>query len=694
MIVVFISLILGIIFFVGYKKFKNEEAKKFFRYALWSLVILFILEFTLFNFRFYQSFFYKEIAITDYTLGDGIAKNSDGTLSVINEENNYIEIRNINQHLDNLYLNIDLSRKHSKAMEVWFGYTDGANRHYSYTKERKIEASQNNIGEILRLHLSGKTRRFRIYVRTLTETDTFTIRNISFNRPVSIKIMPLRLLSFLALAIFIYIFRPKSFIYKMQLFDSKAKKYIILTVLFELCFMLVISRFNNFFIKENFSSLQRYQYQLLAESFTKGKTHLDIEPSEVLVNMSNPYDKNARTYTFEDIDDDYIWDAAYFKGHYYVYFGVAPVFMFYLPAYAITGHHIKTSTCIIICMLATVIGLFLLLYELCRKWFRKISLGNFMAISLLFINACGLMSIMGRPDHYSLPILMGIMFSVYGLYAWIRAIEKNLDTKYLCIGSFCMATVAACRPQLLLTSFFAIPIFWDAIFKERKLFSKDSIKKTFAWVMPFVVIAILLMAYNYVRFGSPVDFGANYNLTTNDMTRRGFVLDRIPLGIYYYLFRPGNFILQFPFIARDEVATGYIGTTIFEDMGAGFVFANLLTILGLGIFMFKKEFSDKLPYKLGCCAVIFSIIIIIADTQMAGILPRYICDFGYLLYFATAIVVFNKLNKEKDNCLLNKIIFVALIIGFAYNILLILSDTNVCNSEIFFFLRRLVEFWK
>lgn len=694
MIVFLMCLILGIVFIIGIKKCKNEEGKKFFKFAFYSLIILTILEFTVFNFRFYQSMFYKEIAISEYTLGDGIAKNSDGTLSVINEENNYIEIKNINQHLNNLYLNVDLTRKHSKAMEVWFGYTDGANRHYSYTEERKIDASQSNIGEILRLHLSGKTRRFRIYLRTLTESDTFTIKNLSFNKPVSIKIMPLRVLSLLALAVFIYIFRPKSFIYKIKLFDNKAKKYIILTVLFEICFMMVISRFNNFFIKENFTSLQRFQYQLLAEAFTKGKTHLDIEPSEVLINMSNPYDKNARTYTFQDIDDDFIWDAAYFKGHYYVYFGVAPVFMFYLPAYVMTGHHIKTSTCIIACMLATILGLFLLLYELCRRWFKKISLGSFMAISLLFINACGLLSIMGRPDHYSLPILMGIMFSVYGLFAWLKAIEKDFDAKYLCIGSFCMATVAACRPQLLLTSFFAIPLFWDAIFKERKLFSKDSIKKTIAFVMPFMIIAVLLMAYNYVRFGSPVDFGANYNLTTNDMTRRGFVLDRIPLGIYYYLFNPINLSLKFPFVMRDVVTTSYIGTTIYEDMGAGFIFANILTVLGLLIFMFKKDFSDKLPYKLGCCAVIFSIIIIIADTQMAGILPRYICDFGYLMYFATAIVLFNMLNKDKNINLLNKIIFGALIIGFAYNILLILSDSNVCNSEIFFFLRRMIEFWK
>lgn len=36
------------------------------------------------------------------------------------------------------------------------------------------------------------------------------------------------------------------------------------------------------------------------------------------------------------------------------------------------------------------------------------------------------------------------------------------------------------------------------------------------------------MWYNAARFGSPFDFGANYNLTSNDMTRRGFAVGASP----------------------------------------------------------------------------------------------------------------------------------------------------------------------
>ncbi|MCO7109522.1 hypothetical protein NIA69_10595 [Gemmiger formicilis] len=44
------------------------------------------------------------------------------------------------------------------------------------------------------------------------------------------------------------------------------------------------------------------------------------------------------------------------------------------------------------------------------------------------------------------------------------------------------------------------------------------------------------MWYNAARFGSPFDFGANYNLTGNDMTQRGFNAVRIGPAVFTSLF--------------------------------------------------------------------------------------------------------------------------------------------------------------
>ena len=71
----------------------------------------------------------------------------------------------------------------------------------------------------------------------------------------------------------------------------------------------------------------------------------------------------------------------------------------------------------------------------------------------------------------------------------------------------------------------SIPIFYDKI-------KEDGLKNIFIYIVPFIMVGIVLMFYNYIRFGSFLDFGANYNLTTNDMTKRGFKIDRTFLGLF------------------------------------------------------------------------------------------------------------------------------------------------------------------
>lgn len=697
----FISLVLLLIlimFGIGYKK--SKDYKSFFKFGFISLGILIVLEFTLFNFRFYESLLFKEVNTNpeEYVLGPGIEKQADGSLKVVDEKN-YVEVKGFWNHLSNIYLNLEIasSEADSKTIYVAVGYTDGANRINGYAQERVFNANKNNTGDTLRYHLWGKSSRVRLYINTPDEEDTFIIKEISFNKTVPFTISLIRPILLLSLLLVIYTFRPKSEIYKTDLFTDKSKKKIKLAVILQLLFMLGISQLNTYFAQEQFGKddlKQRTQYQLLTEAFTHGHAYLDEEPSDILKNLKNPYDKRVREAAFEDTDEDYIWDVAFYKNKYYVYFGVAPVILYYLPFYALTGHHIKTVTCVSITMIAGVIGVFLLLYHLCKKYYPKVSLGVYLSFTLLFVNACGILYIMGRPDHYSLPILMAMTFSIYGLYWWLKAKENNLNSKYLFLGSLCMASVAACRPQLLLTSFFAIPLFWEDV-KKRELLSFKSIKKSMAFMTPYVVIALLLMWYNCIRFGSPMDFGANYNLTTNDMTRRGFVIGRIPLGLYYYLLVPFQFVLKFPFACRFGVSTNYMGTTIYESMTGGFIFVNLLTIFGILIFKYKNLLENKTLYKLGKWAIIASLIIIIADTEMAGILPRYICDFGFLIYFATAIVLFHLFSKLDENKkkFLTKILFICLIFGLVFNFLLVLNDDAFMKSNLFFYFRRLFEFW-
>ena len=193
-----------------------------------------------------------------------------------------------------------------------------------------------------------------------------------------------------------------------------------------------------------------------------------------------------------------------------------------------------------------------------------------------------------------------------------------------------MALVAACRPQMLVGSFLILPFFWQYV---KESFSRSGERKAlfiriFWTALPYVIVAGLLMYYNWARFGSPFDFGANYNLTTNDMTHRGFHLDRLPFGLFMYLIQPPEFTGTFPFMTPSHIDTNYQGTTIMETMYGGFFWFNLITGAVLFIRQAKNSLKEKGLWGITVLSLVMAVVVVCADIQMAGILQRYGCDFG------------------------------------------------------------------
>ena len=96
-------------------------------------------------------------------------------------------------------------------------------------------------------------------------------------------------------------------------------------------------------------------------------------------------------------------------------------------------------------------------------------------------------------------------------------------------GSLLLAMIAGCRPTLVLVTLLAIPIFWKPV-KEKRLLGEHKILDLTCFFMPVLLVAAGLMYYNYIRFGSVTDFGAMYNLTTQNMPKRAFILAMVPIS--------------------------------------------------------------------------------------------------------------------------------------------------------------------
>jgi hypothetical protein len=193
----------------------------------------------------------------------------------------------------------------------------------------------------------------------------------------------------------------------------------------------------------------------------------------------------------------------------------------------------------------------------------------------------------------------------------------------------------------------AVIIFWNSVFKDRALFSKKGILSTFAVCIPYILVAVGIMWYNNARFGSPFDFGANYNLTTNDMTGRGYRVERVGLSLFTYLFQLPYFTARFPFLRSVNIGTGYYGLTITEPMFGG-IFA-VIPLLWF-IFLVPKYFNylkkDKTLW-LACLPIALAVFIAAFDAQGAGLLQRYVNDFSFLAILGAIVVAFTVISANR-----------------------------------------------
>lgn len=608
----------------------------------------------------------------------------------------YILINDIDRPISYLDLNIKVDG--SEINNITISAKDEANGEWldapSCTLAENIERSH-----YIRLHYSGNVSDLRIKFKA-DKDKNIEIKQLELNPKVPLMFSFGRMLFVWLLLALLFMFRPGSFLYKAKL-DIKSRWQTIV-----LCILVIVIAVGFWPIAKmdpwcDRNVTENVQYQKLAEALTKGEVSIGTETDSKMLALENPYDRQVRGNLGK-------WDNAYYKGKYYVYFGVAPVILYYLPYYLATGKPLKNSTAVYIsCVLAAAAILFML-WQLARKWFKNISFGIYLLTALICIIGGGIIFTVKRPDLYPLPIITACMFATFGLGFWMSAKRENADGKAflskwrLAVGSLFMAAVAASRPQILLTSAFALPIFWNEVFKERRLFSKNSIKETAAVCLPYVIVAVLVMWYNYIRFESPFDFGANYNLTSNDMAKRGFVFGRIGLGLFTYLFQLPQIKAVFPFLNVISVETAYQGLTIHEKFFGGVMATELFLWIGVFTLFSKRIFKDRRIYAMAWLAYVIAVVIVILDTQMAGLLRRYFGDFLWIMYFGAALSVFALYEYfEKRPIWKNrfiKAVLVCLVAAIVFHGLEIFVDSAGwgiihTNEVLYHKLKYLIAFW-
>ena len=703
--------------YTGFMRAHRPAVRHLAKSILAILAVALLLETFLFNLNFFTSAGYNSISLNDKL---NLQETTDEQYK-LTAVNHTLEFSNLNTEVHNIWLNFDY-RQPAQELTVKIQFTDDAHHTYFDSTEYTVGvpdvavSTLSDQSEYINLNTTGLVDNLRIEVTGENVSYPIKLSDIVLNAHHPFDFNAGRFLATAGILLLAFAFRPRSAIYRIHIVDEprKSKAAIIATVVIEVWLMAtflfmgsnlvgVATQGYNSGSWDGHSIVNTFevggdnaqQYAELAKAMAHGQLYLEEEPPQWLQDMADPYDKGARDEAQKETGEPYLFDVAYHDGHYYVYFGVVPVVLFYLPFYLLTGANFPTAIGVLIACVAFVLGCSALLDRFARYHFKRVSLGLYLLLQIPLVTCCGILYLLKFPTFYSLPIMLGLAFSVWGLYFWMRgrasAARSAGPEKWYLAGSLCMALVVGCRPQLVVLSLLAFPLFWRAYITERRLFSPRGAREFACLVAPYAVVAAGLMGYNYARFGSLTDFGANYNLTVNDMTKRGWNLGRLAPALFAYFLQPPCVTGVFPYVQPAPFDTTYMGQTI-KEVTFGGILACLpvLWVLPFAKRVLQLRMSQRSTRTIAGVIVVLllgGVIVALADAEMAGILQRYFADFSFMFLAAVVLLVFivneNLQPGSTVQNLLMKVLLVLVAVSVLYSALLCFVPETGWYSDVY-----------
>lgn len=433
-------------------------------------------------------------------------------------------------------------------------------------------------------------------------------------------------------------------------------------------------------------ALHHAQYQELARALAKGNVSVG-EASPELLGVDNPYD----TIFLQAKQIPYQADYAYYKGNYYVYFGIVPELLLYLPYYLLTGKDLPNYLAVFFFFAGFVIASAGLVFEWMRRYCKDSPCYLYFVAVFMLVGSPSLFYLLLRPDLYHVPIIASCMFTAAGLWGYLAGMRRERGKEaYYAWGSLCMALTAGCRPQFLLFSLLAVPLLGKEWFSfsgkrdegKRVPPLRVDIRRLSAFVVPYLAVGAGLMYYNALRFGSPFDFGAAYSMTSNDMTHRGVNLERILYGMWYFLFQPPQLEAQFPYLQSAAVQTDYMGKMVFESWFGGIFACSLLTWPVFLLHRMGRQFADRSAFWMAVMSVGVAVAICAVDASGAGILQRYGSDVSFGIYLGAVPALLagerwaRRQKMESAFCLFLK---TACLLHVAFLFLVLIQDEGSVN---------------
>jgi hypothetical protein len=643
-----------------------------------------------------------------------------------------IEIQDINLDVETLWLDVTSQNKPVIRCQVYA--TDAAASNYYKALDDYLLVDDLTRSRYVRLHLDGASAKIKITFDLKAGQD-LKLSAITLNQPIPMDFSLIRFSLLSALGL-LSLFVSRSAICQDRRYPGNRwqRALLILVGTIVLLTSVVIAAAAAGGKMASLAAVNGDIYSRdLTNALSAGHLHLLIEPPQALASLANPYDSGLRAASgIKDV----LWDVAYYQGRYYVYFGVVPALLLFVPFHLLTGLYLPSVWAVILFSLVGLIFLSRLLDQVLYYFFPSLPFRFYLLSTLTLAAGSNLWWCLARPKFYEVAITGGFCLGMIGLYLLFRCWQDRQDglqkTFRLAAGCLCLALAVGCRPNLLVLSLLPLPLFWQCLRQpvplpaglpmvrpRRSVRWLALIRNLLAIGMPYLVTSSALMAYNFLRFGKITEFGASYQLTITDMGIRGALAPaRLLPGFWYFLFNFPVLDTSFPFIHfQTDNAFNFSGYFYTDMRCAGLLVTLPICWLLLGWPWLRPVLRHSDRQLRFLLAMLCGTALMLAgiDSMAAGSTGRYLTDFAWLLVLAAILLaaavttaaakagksgVNNGETLIPDGSLLKTVLPVySLICGLTILTALLLGlqgENNLFltnNPSLYYQLERLVAFW-
>lgn len=612
---------------------------------------------------------------------------ADGTITYRGEDDGsvFIHIRNIDTVIGSVYMDMTIP---DDVIEYVVCYTDEANSSFYRSFNREYVTGVDRTKWFV-CHFVGKSDQMIIRLDDLEQGYRFSLREIQINKPVPFCFLLTRFL-----VIFIVISGMYA-IGRTQFFLSREKNWkhnLALAGVFGVFLLISIIIYNN-----SFGDAKRFlMYNCdFTDALINRQINLDIEVSDTLKELENPYDTSVR----QTQGVDYSWDTAYYNGKYYCYFGIVPALLFFVPYRLVTGAYLQCNIVVMLAYAVYMLFLDVVLIRIMRYTVPDVQFGVEVT-GLAILNATvNIFHFAAEPSFYMVLYAVGLMFVAIGFCCFVFWYTgKRTNKLLLFLGAVSLALAVGCRPPLLLYTLLIIP-FGVKVIMEKK---RESIADMIVLLIPYVAIGSALAAYNYVRFDSILEFGVKYQLTAQDQVHVSNSVYKIPILLWLGFFQPLDFSAVFPYVFSPDCAHNYAGN-FFTGPGITPLLSQtpLLWVLFLPIAWKRwRAGSDMFSgVALSYSAVLGSVMLVLILLN-SGVEWRYTSEVAPILGIVAILLaagIVRKVNQEIVSFFMT-LLFLIMIYSFAVSFLRAIAGpfgyTRTYHPEFYYALERAFSFWK